>query len=321
MWKKWRIHDVYPRSRKHRLTTKPDRDQYGAAAAGSGRSAAPLRRGGGWKKILAIIALGLLTILVAALVGGFLWWQSYKKSPAYTLALMVDAAQRDDTQAFDQIVDIDKITENFMPQVTERVVANSGLGAMLGSLRKQIDAAMPQLTAKAKESVREEIKRQTKELGARGANVPFFLLALAVPRMVDSITKENNTANVALKVGNRPIELTMQQANINGSERWRVTAVRDDELVARLAEGATKNLPSLGGTTSGATNRTGQNSRRGGKPNLPGNLSDVLGGGSNRNSSNANSGNANSSSNVNSGNAGSNVNANRNVNTVSNNNR
>jgi hypothetical protein len=113
----------------------------------------------------------------------------------------------------------------------------------------------------------------------------------------------------------------MQQANINGSERWRVTAVRDDELVARLAEGATKNLPSLAGTTSGTTNRTGQNSRRSGRPNIPGNLSNVLGGGSNRNSGNASSGNANSSSNVNSGNAGSNVNANRNVNTVSNNNQ
>ena len=207
----------------------------GGANRGSGSSS-------GLKKVLGLLALALVAVVLAATLGGYLWWRNYKQSPGYTLALLVDASLRDDTKAFDEIVDTDKVTENFAPQVADKITGNSGAGgAMLDQLRNRLGANTQQILATARESVREEIKRQTKELGARGANVPFPLLALAVPRAVDEIKEEGDTATVSLKINNSPMQLTMQR---NG-ERWRVTGIRDERLATQIAERVQKDYPSL----------------------------------------------------------------------------
>ena len=46
-------------------------------------------------------------------MGAFLWWQHYQTTPAYSLAVLVDAAQRNDMTGVDKIVDTDKIVDNF----------------------------------------------------------------------------------------------------------------------------------------------------------------------------------------------------------------
>src|SRR6185503_14445376 len=46
-------------------------------------------------------------LLVVALLVCFAAWQYFKTTPAYALALLVDAAQQSDRAAFEQVVDLD----------------------------------------------------------------------------------------------------------------------------------------------------------------------------------------------------------------------
>ncbi len=269
----------------------------GNIGGGSGSSAG--RGSSGVIKVLGFLAVALILVVLAAALGGYLWWRNYKQSPGYTLALLVDSVLRDDTKTFDEIVDTDKVTENFAPQVAEKITGNAGAGgAALNQLRDRLGANVPQLIAAAREGVRDEIKRQTRELGAAGASVPFPILALAVPRAVDEIKEEGDTATVALKINNSPTQLTMQR---NG-ERWRITAIRDERLATLIAERVQKDLPSsLTGNSDddgGGSNNTNRQQRRrrqqqqqqrnqqsNQRPNLTDVLPDILGNG-NRNRNN-----------------------------------
>src|SRR5213075_29042 len=56
-------------------------------------------------KVLAILAVSLLVIVVLAAGGVFLWWQHYKTTPAYSLAVLIDGAQRNDMTAVQSIID------------------------------------------------------------------------------------------------------------------------------------------------------------------------------------------------------------------------
>ena len=47
-----------------------------------------------WPRVLAVLALLVVIGVVAAGVGGFLLWRYYQSTPTYTLALILDAAQR-----------------------------------------------------------------------------------------------------------------------------------------------------------------------------------------------------------------------------------
>ena len=62
----------------------------------------------------------LLGFAIVVLVGGFIYWQSLKSSPQYSLALLVDAAKRDDKPAMDQQIDIDAVVDDFVPQITAK---------------------------------------------------------------------------------------------------------------------------------------------------------------------------------------------------------
>jgi len=56
------------------------------------------------RRRLVLLLCVALVALVAAAAGGWLYFQT---TPAYTLALLADAAQRDDAAAFDSFVDAD----------------------------------------------------------------------------------------------------------------------------------------------------------------------------------------------------------------------
>jgi len=235
----------------------------GRNGVGGGGSSSAGRGSSGVVKVLGFLAVALILVVLAAALGGYMWWRNYKQSPGYTLALLVDSVLRDDTKTFDEIVDTDKVTENFAPQVAEKITGNTGAGgAALNQLRDRLGANVPQLIAAARESVREEIKRQAKELGAAGASVPFPILALAVPRAVDEIKEEGDTATVSLKINNSPTQLTMQR----NSERWRIISIRDERLATLIAERVQKDLPSsLTGNTDedrGGGNSNNRQQRR-----------------------------------------------------------
>jgi BMFP domain-containing protein YqiC len=191
------------------------------------------------RKLLLGILGAVLLVGIAIIVIAFLWWQNYKTTPAYSLALLVDAVQRDDRAAFDELVDTDQVVKNFVPQVTEKAIGQYASG-ITGALRQQIEALVPTLLPSVKQKVRDEVTKQIKTLAARAEGKPFILIALGMPSEVD-IKEEGDTAHVAANLNNRPVELTMRRSG----ERWKIVAVKDDALAKQIVESIAKDLPSI----------------------------------------------------------------------------
>lgn len=220
------------------------------------------KRGSRGAKILGIVAIVLAVIVIAAIVGGYFWWQSYKSKPAYSLALLVDAVQRNDTAAFDAIVDTDKIVDSFVPQVTEKAFGRYA-SALTAPLRGQIEALVPTLLPSIKDKVHEEVIAQVKELSTRAEGKPFVLVALGIPYIVD-IKEENAVAKVTVKLKDRSVELTMQR----NEERWKVVAITDETMASRIADKIMNDLPAVGSELE-------KDIRKKVKKNLPGGLPDI----------------------------------------------
>ena len=200
--------------------------------------AARTRRGNGALRILLVIAVVLILIIGGVLTGGYFWWRSYQRSPAYSLALLVDAAQRNDVPTIDTILDNDKVAEDFVSQVRQKT-AGSYSAAINSLFSNQADSIAAKLSPKLKETVHQQIILEVQRITAPAAGKPFFLVALFIPRFVD-IKQENDHAVVNVKA--EQIQLTMNAAEA----RWRVVAIRDDKLSQLVADGIKKNLSTSG---------------------------------------------------------------------------
>jgi hypothetical protein len=167
--------------------------------------------------------------------GGFFWWRHYQSGPAYSLALLVDATQRNDQQAIDDILDTDKICTDFVSQIRARVPAS----AIWAS---QIDLTKMSSSAKVKETLHDQLIKELQQLTDVAAGKPFVIVALAVPHFAE-IKQENNVAHATVNLKDEQIQLTMVQTG----DRWRVTAVQDEKLAKILALAMVNSLPSSGG--------------------------------------------------------------------------
>ena len=201
----------------------------------------PARRSGRrWPKIVA--ALGILIILgaILAIAGGYLWWQHYRTTPAYSLALLVDAVQRNDVMVVNEIVDIDKIVDSLATEVTEKSVARYG-GTLSPLQRRRVEALVPGLLPGVKHSVRDSLVKRLQEISQEEEPRPFVILALGLPYVV-KITTNGDTAKAIAPVQDREIELTLQR---NG-ERWKVEGMKDDTVVPRIVDDLIKDFPAIG---------------------------------------------------------------------------
>ena len=202
---------------------------------------------GGWKRprragragrILAIIGVVLLLLLIVVGVGVFFWWQHVKSQPAYTLALLVDAAQREDRPELERILDLDKISEKFVSDVRSRVSGTSILNSLVPA---QLDQIVANITPKLKETLREVLPTEIRRVTEPAKGKPVFLIALSAPYFA-TITQNGGSATVDLKFKDEQIQLTMQQVE----DRWRVIAIRDDRLMNVIADTAKKGLSQRG---------------------------------------------------------------------------
>ncbi|MBD0370751.1 MAG: DUF2939 domain-containing protein [Pyrinomonadaceae bacterium] len=198
------------------------------------------RRGSRGARILALIGIVFVVIILALALGIFLWWQNYKTKPAYSLALLVDAVQTNDEAAFNELVDTDKVVENFVPQVTEKAIGRYA-AALTTPIRKQVEALVPKLLPRVKAQVREEVTKKIKELSARAEGRPFILIALGMPYVVD-VTEEGDTARVMANLNDRQVELTMAR----NESRWKIVGVKDDVMATQLVDRIMKDLPAIG---------------------------------------------------------------------------
>jgi len=197
-----------------------------------------------WLRVLGILFGLIVVVLVVAGVGGFLYWRHYQTTPAYTVALLIDAAQRNDAAEFEKRINDDEIAKNMVAPVSQKAAGRYGL-AINSSVQSQIDKVMPSLLPRLKQPIHDEVVKQIKEFAAKSEPQPFILLVVGVPRLV-TVTTEGDTAKVKAPLSDRTIELTMQR----DAERLKVTEFKDDVVVQRVVDNVMKELPAIGSIDS-----------------------------------------------------------------------
>ncbi|MET0753125.1 MAG: hypothetical protein ABWZ66_07120 [Pyrinomonadaceae bacterium] len=188
------------------------------------------KNSGKWKKILGIVGISLGVILLVGAIGGFFYWQSLKSTPQYSLALLVDAARRDDQKAIDELVDTDAVIDDFMPQVTAKAIELYGRNmppAQILKVQQQATPYMPAIKDRARIEVPGLIREKTKPF----ESFPFWAIAVGAKRYMD-IPEEGENATVKSKIPERQLELTMKKKG----GKWQVVAIRDEVLAQRIAE-------------------------------------------------------------------------------------
>src|SRR5215204_629584 len=187
--------------------------------------------------VLSVTGLVVVGLLLVLLVGSYAWWQGFRKSPAYSLALLLDAAQHDDVQAVETLIDADQIAQGFVPQVIDNL---AGTGSQLPpQARASLTATLPALLPRVRETMRDEIARAMKGLSQNdSSNLPFFAKALGV-RQAATVVERGDAATVTVKAGERPVELSMRR----DGERWKLVAVKDPQLASDIATRLAASLP------------------------------------------------------------------------------
>lgn len=176
-------------------------------------------------------------LLLAGLVVLFASWQYFKTTPAYSLALLVDAAQRNDHAAFDRVVDLDQVIDTFISQAAQGSTMGLTPG-LVTPVRMQLQSLAPETSAGVKQVVKEEIRTRINELAASSGARPFIVTAMAMPFVAD-IKQTGDTAQVRIN-DNDQVELRMERHDGSG---WKVISLRDQALAARVILGIMKNLP------------------------------------------------------------------------------
>jgi hypothetical protein len=191
-------------------------------------------------KILAVCGIIIVATIVFMAGGVFLWWQHYKTTPAYALALLVDAAQRNEMATVDTIIDTDKVVDNFAGQVTDKAASRYGV-ALEGGARKQIESLAPQLLPTIRDNARAALTTRVKEISQQADHKPFILIAVGLPYLVN-VAVSGDTAKATATIHDQQVELDLSRAE-NG---WKVVAFRDDALVQRAVDQVIKDLPVIG---------------------------------------------------------------------------
>ena len=216
--------------KRNRIVINLDQSQPRAARGDQSR--------GGFGRVFLFIAIILVLVVGGLAVGGYFWWRHYQSGPAYSLALLADAAQRNDNATVDGILDTDKIAADFISQIRQRVPASSSAASLFPS---QLDPVENSLSAKLKDTVHEQLMKELQDVSSVAQGKPFIVVALGVPYFAD-IKPENDTAQVAVHVKDQQIKLTMQAEG----ERWRITAVQDEKLAKMISDAVVRSMPANG---------------------------------------------------------------------------
>lgn len=182
------------------------------------------------RRTILTIAFVLLGIVALGVLSGYLYWRSFVDTPQYSLALLVDAARRHDQNQVDEIVAIDAVVDDFLPQITGKAVELYGRGLSPQTIDKVARVATPVLPA-LKQRARMQLPSLIRKKTERFESVPFAAMVLGADRYLD-IKPSGDTALIRSKLPEHTFEVRMQR-NGNG---WRIVSVRDDELATEIAQ-------------------------------------------------------------------------------------
>lgn len=199
----------------------------------------PAKPRGGAGKVLLVIGVILILVIAGLGTGGYFWWRNFQNGPGYSLAVLVDALQRNDAAKVDGMLDTDKISADFVAQVRDKTAGSSLASSLWPS---QADAATAAISGKLKETIHEQLTSELRDLTEVAKGKPLFVIALGIPYFAD-IQQQNNTASATVNIKNEVIKLNLQ----NADNRWRIVAVQDEKLAKMVADAVVKSLPTNGG--------------------------------------------------------------------------
>ena len=181
-------------------------------------------------RIARLIFIAMIALLVMSCSAGFIYWRSMKQTPQYSLALLVDAARRDDKAAVGGLVEIDKVVDDFVPQIMSSAVEMYGRGlapAVISNLTVVAQPIMPAL----KDRARNELPRVIRDRTEKFDYVPFAAIVMGADRYLD-ITIKGDIAEIKSKIEDKPLELKMKRVG----DHWQVVGVRDKDLADNIAK-------------------------------------------------------------------------------------
>ena len=182
-------------------------------------------------KAVAMWTAGILAALaVISAIAFYFYWRSMKSTPQYSLALIVDAAKRDDQRVVNDLVDIDAVVEDFLPQVTGKAVELYGRGMPPDTIQrvaKVAEPVMPAVKERARAELPEAIRQKTSEFGS----VPFAAMVLGADQYLDIRTAGDN-AIVRSTLPEHDFEVRMKR----DGDRWKIVGVKDQKLATRIAQ-------------------------------------------------------------------------------------
>jgi len=202
--------------------------------------AARAKRRRRWPKVLAALAICFVVLIAVIAAVGYFAWRRFQSSPEYSVALLVDAAQRNDTDALAQRIDDNEIAKNMAATVSQKAVARYGV-AITPAMQQQIDKVISSATPRLQQTIHDEVGKEVKSFAGGSEPKSFFAILASVPALV-TITTEGDTAKASPKTTDHPIELTLRR----DSDRWKVVALNDDALVQRIVDSLMKDLPPIG---------------------------------------------------------------------------
>ena len=200
----------------------------------------PVRKRRRWPRVLAIFAFVVLVFVVVAAVGGYLLFRRYQSSPTYALALMLDAAQRNDVAEFQKRIDDEAIAKNMTASVSQKAAARYGY-ALTSSIQQQIDSALTTQQPRVKQAVRDEFLNAMKAFAAAPEQRSFISLLGAVQSLM-TVTTEGDSAKATGKMAGHNLELALRR----DADGWKVIDVKDELITQRIVDNVMKDLPAIG---------------------------------------------------------------------------
>ena len=196
---------------------------------GFGGYAEPVRRSRS-KKIILTVSVILAGALIIASIAGYFYWQSFKTTPQYSLALLVDAARHDDQNEIAQFVAIDTIVDEFMPQITGKAVELYGRSLPPQTIARVAKVAAPLMPA-LKQRARAQLPVLIRKKTQRFESVPFAAMVLGAGKYLD-IRTSGDTATVRSKLPEHSFEVRMQRSG----DMWKIVGIRDEALATEIAQ-------------------------------------------------------------------------------------
>lgn len=204
----------------------------------------------GCLRILGILGILVIILLLIGGIGSFFYWQSVKKTPQYSLALLVDAARKDDKEKVGQIIDTEQVVNNFVPQITDKAVELYGRNlspTVISKVSLLIIPLMPAIKGKAQEELPLLIRENTQKF----EKVPYWVIALGADRALD-IKIEGDSAQIKSKDADDPLEIRMKR----DGQLWKVVEVKDERIAQKVAEKIGQQLMTL--ASKGNLNQAGE---------------------------------------------------------------